>query len=330
MNTTPTTADLNRTATIINQAQWGVAVVVMTGSAIAGGFAFHDLAGNKWVIINGVITALAVDWALAQWLRLSRILRTVGIHSPWGRTLECVTAGMTIYLNLGAAVFPLLTPGGTLALWLLGVAHVFVPVLLILVFLASGQANDLLLGIQRAREANEAAERTAQQAADKALREADQRRLDTTRREELAHEEQARRDAIRVKELTAQTNQLALTSEREAREHEDRHLAGAIAATMILKDSRPAPTRPGPVPTGSPTRPQTSPSPTPRVPTVPMPRGDTLVRARKWRASRTAKGLTAGRDELRRYLGVSEREARDLIRQLNAERPLRSVSGGAR
>ena len=325
-STTPSITDLDRTARIITQAQWGVAAVVMTGSAIAGGFAFYDLTHNPWVIISGVITALAVDWALAKWLQLSRILRAVGIRSPWGRALELVTAAMTIYLNLGAAVFPLLEPKTPTALWLLGIAHIFVPVLLILVFRASGEANDLLMGITRAREAEEETTRTARLAADRAAYEAERRHREATAREDRAREDRIRQDGIRAQELATREKELAVTATREAQAHETRQLIGALAGIMTLSVA----SRPRAVPQASPSRPT---RPRPSVPTVspvPTQSGDMVSRARDWRASRTAKGLPAGRDELRRYLGISERVAKSVIKELNAERPLRAVSGGAR
>jgi hypothetical protein len=169
---TASAQDVERTARDTTIAQWGVASVVMVGSAAAGYVAFEHL-GEFGVL--GVITAGAVDLALAAWLTTAKRLRaSVGRSTP-GVVLEVVTAAMTLYLNLGAAVFNGIDQKSTGAHWLLGIAHGFLPVVLILVIIAFGDAQLKLLHLRRDREAAEQAERDAAVAAERETAEAHQR-----------------------------------------------------------------------------------------------------------------------------------------------------------
>lgn len=146
-----TARDVESAGRITTVAQWGVAVVVMAGSMAAGGVTFHYL---HEAAALGVVTAFAVDLALAAWLLISRRLRAVGVSSRWGVALELTTAVMTLFLNVGAALFREgISPG--LARALLAVAHGFLPVMLMLVTLAGGEAQSQLLRVRRAREASE-------------------------------------------------------------------------------------------------------------------------------------------------------------------------------
>jgi len=51
----------------------------------------------------GFITGVAVDFALASWLLISRRLRAAGVKTAWGPVLEWATALMTLCLNSGAS-----------------------------------------------------------------------------------------------------------------------------------------------------------------------------------------------------------------------------------
>lgn len=166
-----TTEDVARTSREMSYAQWGVACVVMAGSMAAGALAVHYL-GEPWGI--GVVTAAAVDLALAVWLRMAGRLRTVGIRSVAGWVLEIAAALMTGYLNLGAAVFKGVDPHSPEARWLLGIAHSFLPVLLILVTVACGDAHYKLVHLRRRRDAAEQDARDAQYAANQARSAAEQ------------------------------------------------------------------------------------------------------------------------------------------------------------
>lgn len=182
---TVTTQDVERTGRITTVAQWGVACVVMGGSMAAGGFAFHYLHENAAL---GVVTALAVDLALAAWLLISRRLRDLGITSWLGVVLEFAAGGMTLFLNMGAAAFRDGVSASASRV-LLAVAHSFLPVMLVLVTLAGGDAQLQLLRVRREREAAEQAHRDAQEAARRAEQQAEQARL---RREQAEREERLR------------------------------------------------------------------------------------------------------------------------------------------
>jgi hypothetical protein len=147
-----TVEDVERTSRDTTVAQWGVATVVMAGSAVAGGLAFHYL--GQYAVL-GVITALAVDLALAQWLRIDRRLRATGVRCRLGTALEVVTAVMTVYLAVGSAVFRGIDPDSVEARVLLAVAHSFLPVVLVLVTLAGSQAHLKLLELRRRTAATE-------------------------------------------------------------------------------------------------------------------------------------------------------------------------------
>lgn len=150
------TDDLERTSRDTTLAQWGVAGVVMTGSAIAGGFTFHYLGESSAL---GVITALAVDLALATWLRIGRRLRDVGVTTITGLILEVVTLGQTLFLNIGSAVFRGINHDSPTARVFLGVAHSFLPVVLFLISLAGGEAQHKLATVRRNKLVAVAAER---------------------------------------------------------------------------------------------------------------------------------------------------------------------------
>lgn len=120
-------ARVGRTATV---AQWGVAVVVMAGSAAAAGTGFGYL-GEHWAI--GVITGLGVDLALASGLVIGRRLRAVGVTTTWGTVLLWLTGAMTLCLNSGAAALT--------GQWVLAVAHAFLPVLLVVLCEAGSEAQ---------------------------------------------------------------------------------------------------------------------------------------------------------------------------------------------
>lgn len=165
------TRDVERTSRDTTVAQWCVAAVVMAGSAAAGAVTFHHLGEHPAL---GVVTAIGVDTALAAWLLISRRLRAVGVGAPLGHALEVVTAAMTLYLNVGSAVFAGIDPGTHVARVLLGVAHSFLPIVLVLVSLAGGQAQLRLLRLRRWTAAQEQADLKARLAAEKAVHDAQQ------------------------------------------------------------------------------------------------------------------------------------------------------------
>lgn len=161
---TVTCEDITRTGRIVTGAQWGVASVVMAGSAASAGLGFHAL-GEHWAI--GVITGLGVDLALASGLIIGRRLRAVGVRTAWGTVLLWLTAGMTLVLNSGAAVIH--------HQWALAVAHAFLPILLVVLTEAGSEAQLKLLRIRRDAELAAKAERDAGDVARQARYDAEQR-----------------------------------------------------------------------------------------------------------------------------------------------------------
>lgn len=137
-----------RTATV---AQWGVAVVVMAGSAAAAGTGFGYL-GEHWAV--GVVTGLGVDLALASGLVIGRRLRAVGVTTTWGTVLLWLTGAMTLCLNSGAAALT--------GQWVLAVAHAFLPVLLVVLCEAGSEAQLKLHHLARQAAAAERAQRDAE------------------------------------------------------------------------------------------------------------------------------------------------------------------------
>lgn len=202
---TATTDDIDATARDTTIAQWSIASVVMVGSAAAAGFAFDHL-GEHGAL--GVITALAVDLALGVWLLISRRLRAVDITAYTGRVLEGVTLAMTLYLNVGSALFRGIDRSSDTARVLLGVAHGFLPIVLFLVSLAGAEAHHKLTKIKR-----EAARNTAEE----------QNRL---REEHATQEQEHAEQALHVARVCHQQAQEL----REEAEHE-RNTADQVRAT---------------------------------------------------------------------------------------------------
>lgn len=299
-------------------AQWGVAVVVMTGSAISAGVGFGFLGEHPAI---GVITGLGVDLALAFGLIIGRRLRAVGITTCWGSVLLWLTGLMTLCLNSGAAVL-----GGR---WGLAVAHAFLPVLMVVLTEAGSEAQLKLHRLARERTAAQRAEQDARLAAERAEREAQQRQLRAEREEEARRLERGR-------EIEAARHEREMADRREERERRDRELVGILAAVLALGAAWRSPrSRPSGASRVRPSVPsQARPrSARPGVPVasragVPVTE-ELMSQAQRVRARRLAEGRTAGRAVLARELNVPERTAKELVRRLGGQ-PLRVLSGGGR
>jgi hypothetical protein len=233
---TATAEDVERTVRDTAIAQWSVAGIVMAGSAAAGGSAFN-LLGEHWGF--GVVTGLAVDTALALWLRTAKRLRAAELRSPAGIVLELTAAVFTLYLNLGAAVFRGVDKHSLLAHWLLGIAYVFLPVLLVLTGLAFGDVEFKLKQHGRAQEAAARAARDAELADDRERFEAQQReRQDIERRRangELVTAQDVLAEAQRLRTL-AQTDADEATRLRAVAEQERDIAEAAITATQAAAE----------------------------------------------------------------------------------------------
>jgi hypothetical protein len=300
LTTEPTRAltDVDKTSRDTTTALVGVGSVVIIGSAWTTMTTFQHL-GESGAL--GIVTALAVDLALAVWFRISQRLRGADITVPTGTLLEGTTLAMTLYGNAGAALFRGINPGTLTARVCLTIEHCFLPVVLFLVSLAGAQAHRKLAALRRTQEAHEASMRDAERTAERVLREREQQK------------------AIREQELVAETAHTMLITQREKHDHETRLLVGTLASLMYL--AVPRRTRPSPVyPTC--TRPSRT---QPVYPTDPT---NNLALAREYRASRLTKGLPFNRHVLRDKLGCTDREARALIAQLGTEPALRVVPNG--
>jgi hypothetical protein len=248
---TATAQDVERTARDTARAQWGVAGVVMVGSMAGSGLAFHYL-GEPAAL--GVLIALAVDLALATWLRISSRLRAVGLTSRAGWVLEVTTAVQTLYLNVGAAVFRGIDQDSAAAHWCLGIAHSFLPIDLVLFSLASAGARMKLLRLQRDTETADRAERDRQIATERAEFDRQQRERQELERRRANGELVTAQDVLaEAQRLRDQARQVATeeTQLRELAEQERDTTEAAITATQaaaekLAKQQRkptPGPTR---------------------------------------------------------------------------------------
>lgn len=226
-----TVEDVERTARDATRAQWTVAGIGMLGSALAAYFAVEHLGETGWV---GVVTAATADLALIWWLRITKRLRAADQRCPSGIILEVATAAVMLYQNLGAAVFTGIDKRSEAARWLLGVEHVFIPVLLVISFVAFDDATFRLGRLARQVKAAESADRDAEQAATRAAADAAAEAAEMRRELDTARAETARvsQDLVRLRgEMERQT---AVT--QTVREE----LAGRRAAAQQTAKPRPA------------------------------------------------------------------------------------------
>lgn len=175
--------DVRRVAHTAIFAQWGVASVVMVGSAASAGIAFDTLQ-EHWSI--GVVTGLGVDLALASALIIGKRLREVGITTLWGTVLLWLTGGMTLCLNSGAAA--------ATGHWILAVAHAFLPVLLVVLCEFGSEAQLKLYRLEAQTSAQEQSDQAQRLVSEHQRREAQTRaaveRSRADELERLRHEEE--------------------------------------------------------------------------------------------------------------------------------------------
>jgi len=155
---TVSAGDVERAGRVVAFARWGVASIAMVGSMIAGGCAFDDLHEPA---VFGVLIAFAADIALTSWLLVGSWLQALDIRLMMGVVLEGVCGAQSVFLNVGAVVFKGMS--GLSARLMLAIAHSFVPVLMVLVSLAGGEAYLRLVRLRREREAAEKAQRATEQ-----------------------------------------------------------------------------------------------------------------------------------------------------------------------
>jgi hypothetical protein len=231
--TSVTSEDVERTGRIVAFALWGIASIVMVGSMVSGGHAFHDL-GEPAAF--GVLTAFAADVALTSWLLISRRLRALGTSSVMGVVLELACGGASVFLNVGAAVFPGLSAAA--AKTMLAIAHSFLPILLVLVSLTGGEAHLRLVRLRREREVAEQAQRDAEQRQreDMQRRRANGELVDAQAVLDKAHELRrlAEQETRRLRDAQQQAQRVRAEIEAE------------VTATQAVRDklATPQPTRP--------------------------------------------------------------------------------------
>lgn len=218
--------DVERTGRDTTVAQWGVASVVMVGSAASAGIGFTAL-GEHWAI--GVITGLGVDLALASGLIIGRRLRAVGVTTYWGTVLQWLTAAMTLCLNSGAAALT--------GHWVLAVAHAFLPVLLVVLCEAGSEAQLKLLRLRQDKAAAEHAERVAQQ------REREQAELQRARGVLIDAEDYHRRAADLRRQGDRETAEAAQLRELAERERAPAEAAARAARNATQRLARAQQTR---------------------------------------------------------------------------------------
>lgn len=237
--------DIRRISRAVTIGQWGVASVVMVGSAMSAWSAFGHL-GEHPVI--GAVTALGVDLALSSGLVVSRRLDSVGVRTAWGTALLWLTGLMTLLLNSGAAARE--------RNWPLAFAHTFLPILLVALTEAGSQAQGRLLHLQRHQEAAEQMAREAELAAQRAAHEAQRRaREDAERRRAEGELVDAQAVFDRAQELRRAAEQETQRLEAEWQEAARirAQIEAEVAAAQIAREKIAEP-RPATVPVSRPRR----------------------------------------------------------------------------
>lgn len=209
-------ADARQTEREVGQALLHITMVVMVASLAASGVAGYHLYGGS--LLGGVelaLVAVAIDNSMFRWLRISKRLRKRGTITKLGERLDWISFFMACYLNTLAVVsmlVPALTP---FAFVLMGIAHLFIPVIYMACHKAMPGAQMLL---------QELAERASAKLAVKEKQEIDERNA--------ANERVARdRDAVRISdneriesENYARVRPLEIDRENKEREGKQRDL----------------------------------------------------------------------------------------------------------
>ncbi|MGH4017863.1 MAG: hypothetical protein ACRDT0_01190 [Pseudonocardiaceae bacterium] len=218
--------DVAHTGRVVTVAQWGVASVVMVGSAISAGVAF-DHFGEHFAV--GVITGLAVDFALASWLLISRRLRAAGVTTAWGPVLEWTTAAMTLCLNSGASFLK--------GHYWLALGHAFLPVVLVFLTMAGGEAQHKLHQLMRHKQAAEGAKRDAEVERVRGEQLAEQRRVAAARESDNKARQAEADTARRQAELADERHEREMADRAAQRESRHREWVNTIAAVAAVNAS---------------------------------------------------------------------------------------------
>jgi len=218
--------DVAHTGRIVTVAQWGVASVVMVGSAISAGVAF-DHFGEHFAI--GFITGVAVDFALASWLLISRRLRAAGVKTAWGPVLEWATALMTLCLNSGASFLK--------GHYWLAFGHAFLPVVLVFLSMAGGEAQHKLHQLMTRKQTQERATRAAEDDRVRGEHDAEQRRVAAARESENRAREVEAGTQRRQAELATEQHEREMADHAAERELRHRELVCTLSAVLAVSNS---------------------------------------------------------------------------------------------
>lgn len=215
--------DVQRTGKILTTAQWAVASVVMVGSALSAGLAFEYF-GEPFGV--GVITGIAIDFALASWLLISRRLRSAGVTTVWGPILEGITALMTLCLNSGTSILK--------ENYWLATFHAFLPIVLFALSMAGGESQQKLHRIAKQKEAEEKRRRDAETAQIKSDQATDQARIDGLKQSEHAARQAEAGERIRTAELLNEQHKREMDDRAAERGLRERDIASRLASVMHL------------------------------------------------------------------------------------------------
>ncbi|MGH3987173.1 MAG: hypothetical protein ACRDTZ_07620 [Pseudonocardiaceae bacterium] len=228
--------DAKATRREAGQVMLHIAVVGMIGSLGTSGLAFWLLTGHWWAALEGVAVAATVDYGLLRWIKISARLRKTGAEPASGKVLDRVVILMTLYLNGSAGIAPLIAPGTPLAYAMLTFAHLFIPIVMMMVFIAAPNAELLLQAKERgARDRADAARQAvadveARRMADRERERHTTERAVAARADAEARARQAVADAQRAEHDRASAEAGAAQAAAEAERADAEAQAAAAAA----------------------------------------------------------------------------------------------------
>ena len=195
-----------------NSTLYHIAVVGMVGSVAASATAFWFLTHEYWAIGEGAMIALTVDYALLRWMKISQRLRSIGAESTSGKVLEWAVGLMTLYLNGSAGLAPLVDPKTASAYVMITVAHLFIPIVLLVLFVAAPSAELFLRHKEQQQREQAEAERNREAEAQRARDVSVQKE-----REKTTQADHSRRTAeanARAKEADNEARRIAMEAQR--------------------------------------------------------------------------------------------------------------------
>lgn len=220
-----------------------VTVVGMISSVFSAGvFGWELSKADPLITAKCVLVALTVDYLLFRWLRMAKMLRSIGAQTRAGTVLDVVGVGMTYYITGLGAFAVLLRPQSPFAWGLMGFAYLFIPTVMLLSYIAMPGAQLKLQ--EKAAEEHAIEERTRLAALEEqsSRAKAAQRDYEEVKKSEnnKAAAEAAERtrkreieDAQRVRDAETQREEIALEGKRVAS-----LIAFSSILTMRLENSQ--------------------------------------------------------------------------------------------